>query len=93
MTTTRRTTSSARSSVASTSNDFHTKATSYGKTLSEDLVKADAIVDEAARTAAYEKLNQQIMEEYLPGLPLSALAAGPGRRARGAGRRRQPADC
>ena len=63
------------------SNDFHTKATSYGKTLSEDLVKDDAIVDEAARTAAYEKLNQQIMEEYLPGLPLThsppALVVGP----------------
>ena len=63
------------------SNDFHTKATSYGKTLSEDLVKDDAIVDQAARTAAYEKLNQQIMEEYLPGLPLThsppALVVGP----------------
>lgn len=54
-----------------TSNDFHTKATSFGKTLADDLAKADGIVDEAERTAAYEKLNQQIMMEYLPGLAIS----------------------
>ena len=33
--------------------------------------KADAIVDEAEREAAYKKINQQIAEEYLPGLPIS----------------------
>jgi peptide/nickel transport system substrate-binding protein len=54
-----------------TSNDFHTKATSFGKTLADDLAKADGIVDEAERTAAYEKLNEQIMMEYLPGLAIS----------------------
>ncbi|EAQ00058.1 oligopeptide/dipeptide ABC transporter, peptide-binding protein [Janibacter sp. HTCC2649] len=52
-------------------NDFHTSATSYGAQLSTDLQAADAIVDEAARSAAYEKLNQQIMEEDLPGLAIS----------------------
>jgi peptide/nickel transport system substrate-binding protein len=52
-------------------NDFHTSATSYGAKLSADLAAADAIVDEAERAKAYEKLNQQIMEEYLPGLPIS----------------------
>jgi len=62
-------------------NDFHTKATSYGKQLAEDLAKADGIVDDEERKAAYEKVNQQIMEEYLPGLAIShsppALVTGP----------------
>ena len=43
----------------------------WGKTLADDLKKADAIVDEAEREAAYQKINQQIAEEYLPGLPIS----------------------
>jgi len=62
-------------------NDFHTKATSYGKQLADDLAKADGIVDKGQRDAAYEKLNQQIMEDYLPGLAIShsppALVVGP----------------
>jgi peptide/nickel transport system substrate-binding protein len=52
-------------------NDFHTSATSYGAKLSADLAAADAIVDEGQRATAYEKLNQEIMEQYLPGLPIS----------------------
>ena len=64
------------------SNDFHTKVTDYGKKLADDLAAADAIVDEAERTAAYEKLNEQIMMEYLPALAIShsppALAVGKG---------------
>ncbi len=52
-------------------NDFHTSATSYGAQLSADLAAADAIVDEGQRKAAYEKLNQQIMEQDLPGLAIS----------------------
>ncbi len=53
------------------SNDFHTSVMPWGKALSEDLKKADAIVDVAEREAAYKKINQQIAEEYLPGLPIS----------------------
>ncbi len=52
-------------------NDMGTKLYPWGKTLSEDLKKADAIVDEAEREAAYQKINQQIAEEYLPGIPVS----------------------
>jgi len=52
-------------------NDFNTKAYPWGKQLSEDLKKADAIVDVAEREAAYKKINQQIAEEYLPGIPVS----------------------
>jgi peptide/nickel transport system substrate-binding protein len=52
-------------------NDFHTSATSYGAQLSKDLEAADAIVDEGQRAAAYEQLNQQIMEQDLPGLAIS----------------------
>jgi len=55
----------------SDTNDFHTWSQPWGKQLSADLKAADAIVDEAQRAAAYEKLNQQIMEEYLPGLALT----------------------
>lgn len=52
-------------------NDFHTSATSYGAQLSKDLEAADAIVDPTERSAAYEKLNQTIMEQDLPGLAIS----------------------
>ena len=52
-------------------NDFQTSVMPWGKTLSDDLKKADAIVDEGEREAAYQKINQQIAEEYLPGLPIS----------------------
>ncbi|MDF3044102.1 MAG: transporter substrate-binding protein [Ornithinibacter sp.] len=52
-------------------NDFQTIAMPWGKTLADDLKKADAIVDEGEREAAYQKINQQIAEEYLPGLPIS----------------------
>ena len=52
-------------------NDFQTSVYPWGKTLSEDLKKADAIVDPTERDAAYKKINQQIAEEYLPGLPIS----------------------
>jgi len=52
-------------------NDMQTSAYPWGKTLSDDLKKADAIVDVAEREAAYKKINQQIAEEYLPGLPIS----------------------
>ena len=52
-------------------NDFHTSVMPWGKTLSEDLKKADAIVDEGERATAYEDINKRIAEEYLPGLPIS----------------------
>ena len=52
-------------------NDFQTSVMPWGKTLSEDLKKADAVVDATARDTAYRKINQQIAEEYLPGLPIS----------------------
>ncbi len=52
-------------------NDFHTSATSYGAKLSQDLQAADSIVDEGQRNAAYEKVNQEIMEQDLPGLAIS----------------------
>jgi peptide/nickel transport system substrate-binding protein len=52
-------------------NTFHTWTLPYGKTLSGDLAKADATVDEDERVKAYEKINEQIMAEYLPGLPIS----------------------
>jgi peptide/nickel transport system substrate-binding protein len=52
-------------------NDFGTEVMPWGKQLSQDLSDADAIVDEGERAAAFEQINQQIMEEYLPGLPIS----------------------
>ncbi|HEV2797012.1 MAG TPA: ABC transporter substrate-binding protein [Nocardioides sp.] len=63
-------------------NDFGTSAMPWGQQLADDLKAADAIVDEAERSAAFEEINAQIMEEYLPGLPIShsppALVVGPG---------------
>ena len=63
-------------------NDFHTYATDFGTTLTEELRAADGIVDEAERNTAYEGLNKKIMEEYLPGLAIShsppALVVGKG---------------
>ncbi len=62
-------------------NDFGTEVMPWGKKLADDLQEADAIVDEAERAAAFEDINQQIMEEYLPGLPIShsppAVVVGP----------------
>ena len=62
-------------------NDFGTEVMPWGKQLADDLQAADAIVDEAERAAAFEEINGQIMEEYLPGLPIShsppALVVGP----------------
>jgi peptide/nickel transport system substrate-binding protein len=63
-------------------NDFYTNVMPYGQQLADDLQAADAIVDDAERATAFETINQQIMEEYLPGLPIShsppALVVGPG---------------
>jgi peptide/nickel transport system substrate-binding protein len=63
-------------------NDFGTEAMPWGKQLADDLKAADAVVDEGERAAAFEEINAQIMEEYLPGLPIShsppALVVGPG---------------
>lgn len=63
-------------------NDFGTSAMPWGQQLADDLKAADAIVDEEERSAAFEEINAQIMEEYLPGLPIShsppALVVGPG---------------
>ena len=63
-------------------NDFGTEVMPWGKQLADDLKAADAIVDDGERGAAFEKINAQIMEDYLPGLPIShsppALVVGPG---------------
>ncbi|WP_231252287.1 ABC transporter substrate-binding protein [Nocardioides furvisabuli] len=63
-------------------NDFATDVMPWGKQLADDLKAADAVVDEDERGAAFEEINRQIMEEYLPGLPIShsppALVVGPG---------------
>lgn len=52
-------------------NRFATNLQDFGPTLSEELVAADGIPDEAERTAKYEELNRRIMEEWLPALPIS----------------------
>ena len=52
-------------------NRFATNLQDFGTELGDEIVAADGILDEAERTAAYEALNQRIMEEWLPGLPIS----------------------
>lgn len=63
-------------------NEFGTGAMPWGQQLADDLKAADAIVEEGERTAAFEEINAQIMEEYLPGLAIShsppALVVGEG---------------
>ena len=63
-------------------NDFGTSEYPWGEQLAQDLMDADAIVDEGERAAAFEEINRQIMEEYMPGVPIShsppALVVGPG---------------
>lgn len=63
-------------------NDFGTRAYPWGEQLAQDLREADAIVDEDERAAAFEEINAQIMEEYMPGVPIShsppALVVGEG---------------
>jgi peptide/nickel transport system substrate-binding protein len=53
------------------SNRFYTQGQDFGQTLSDELKKADGIVDEGERAKAYEDLNKKIMEEWLPGLAIS----------------------
>ena len=52
-------------------NRFATNLQDFGQQLSDDLVAADGIADEAERTEAYKEINRKVMEEWLPGLPIS----------------------
>jgi len=54
-----------------TDNEFGTGNSPWGATLAADLAAADSIPDDAQRTAAYVALNKQIMDEYLPAVPIS----------------------
>lgn len=54
-----------------TDNRFKTSLYPWGKTLADDLKEADSTVDEGERTGKYEMLNEQIMNEYLPAIPIS----------------------
>ncbi|NHN55087.1 ABC transporter substrate-binding protein [Calidifontibacter sp. DB0510] len=56
----------------STKGQMDTGAYPWGTTLASDLAKDDSIVDPTQRTAAYKKLNEQIMSQWLPGLPISS---------------------
>ncbi|SDN32136.1 ABC transporter substrate-binding protein [Allokutzneria albata] len=52
-------------------NRFYTAGSPWGSKLAADLKKADAEPNKAARDQLYKGLNKQIMEEYLPAVPLS----------------------
>jgi peptide/nickel transport system substrate-binding protein len=52
-------------------NNFHTHSYPWGKALSDALIKADGVVDEGQRDAAYKQINADIMSKYLPGVPIS----------------------
>lgn len=54
-----------------TNNRFATGEYEWGEKLSKDLKAADAIVDDAEREAKYKELNAQLVEEYLPAVPLT----------------------
>lgn len=55
----------------STNNRFGLSNYDFGDTLVKTLKADDAIVDEAARTKAYEEINAKLVEEYLPAVPIS----------------------
>lgn len=55
----------------STDNRFATGEYEWGEELSAELKEADAIVDDAEREAKYKELNAQLVEEYLPAVPLT----------------------
>jgi peptide/nickel transport system substrate-binding protein len=54
-----------------TDNRFNTGISPWGATLSEELSTADAIPDQAEREAAYVDINQKLLNEYLPAIPIS----------------------
>jgi peptide/nickel transport system substrate-binding protein len=57
-------------------NRFATNLQDFGQELGDEIVAADGILDEDERTTAYEELNARIMEEWLPGLPISHSPPG-----------------
>ncbi len=52
-------------------NRFNTGKSAWGATLAKELSEADAIPDEAKRTAAYEEINKKLAAEYVPAVPVS----------------------
>ena len=56
-----------------TTNRFATvQRAEWGTTLSEDLQTADSTVDDTQRNALYDKINKQLMADYLPAVPISS---------------------
>ncbi|GAA3666328.1 peptide/nickel transport system substrate-binding protein [Yimella lutea] len=43
----------------------------WGAQLKKEITDADSIVNADQRTAAYKKLSEKLMKEYVPGLPIS----------------------
>ncbi|MPZ54149.1 MAG: ABC transporter substrate-binding protein [Acidimicrobiia bacterium] len=62
-------------------NMFATHEYDWGQQLTDELIAADSEPDADVRAQTYTELNVTIMEEYLPGLPIShsppALVVGP----------------
>ncbi|WP_374929030.1 ABC transporter substrate-binding protein [Kytococcus sedentarius] len=54
-----------------TNNRFATGEYEWGDKLAKDLKAADAIVDDGEREEKYKELNAQLVEEYLPAVPLT----------------------
>ncbi|MCK2237603.1 MULTISPECIES: ABC transporter substrate-binding protein [unclassified Crossiella] len=52
-------------------NRFYTKSSPWGEDLAKRLDAADVTPDKAEREKLYQELNRQIVEEYLPAVPLS----------------------
>ena len=53
-----------------------TEAYDFGETLASDLKAADSEVDEQVREGLYKELNRQIVEDYLPALPVAFAPSG-----------------
>jgi peptide/nickel transport system substrate-binding protein len=54
-----------------TNNRFQTGFSSWGQELADRLRAADSEPDEATRTRLYEQLNADLVQKYLPAIPIS----------------------
>ncbi len=91
VTTTRRTTSSARF-FSDPDSRFATEHVRLGQDADRRAAAADSEPDAATRNAVYVALNKKLMGEYLPAVPISHSPPALVVAAERAGRRPQPAD-
>ncbi|WP_016697681.1 ABC transporter substrate-binding protein [Actinoalloteichus spitiensis] len=56
---------------SSTEGQFYTGESDWGQQLADDLAAADSEPDEEIRAGLYEEINENLMSEWLPAIPIS----------------------